>query len=127
MSIAKIQSGDKVKVIAGNYKGTVGEVVKVIKTVAKNGKIKIRASVSSVPKIAKYRKSSSFQGQTYPGLKTETDRFIDTSNLSLLTADDKLSKVKITLEGDKKVRVLKKTNETIKKVVLPKLPKSQES
>jgi ribosomal protein L24 len=128
MSIAKIQSGDKVKIIAGNYKGTIGDIVKVVKKVSKNGKIKIRASVSSVPKIAKYRKSSSFQGQSYPGLKTETDRFLDVSNLSLLTDDLKVSKVKISIDDkNKKTRVLKKTNEVIKKISLPKLPKKEEN
>ncbi len=123
MSIAKIQTGDQVKVIAGNYKGNVGQVLKVVKRKSANGKvIKIRAAVSNVPKIAKYRRSTVVQGQSYPGMKTETDRFIDLSNLSLVTSDQKYSKVKIALdEKGKKIRVLKKTNETVVKQILPKI------
>jgi large subunit ribosomal protein L24 len=127
MSIAKIQSGDSVKVISGNYKGITGEVSKVVKIVAPNGKIKTRASLTNIPKIAKYRKSSTFQGQKYPGLKTETDRFLDVSNLTLLTSEGVPSKVKIiTSETGKKTRVLKKNNQTILYTKLPAIKKSVE-
>jgi large subunit ribosomal protein L24 len=127
MSIAKIQSGDSVKVISGNYKGITGEVSKVVKIVAPNGKIKTRASLTNIPKIAKYRKSSTFQGQKYPGLKTETDRFLDVSNLTLLTSEGVPSKVKIiTNETGKKTRVLKKNNQTILYTKLPAIKKSVE-
>jgi large subunit ribosomal protein L24 len=126
MSIAKIQSGDSVKVISGNYKGITGEVLKVIKVIAANGKIKTRASISSIPKIAKYRKSSTFQGQKYPGLKTETDRFVDTSNLTLLSPEGKASKVKIIIaDNGKKTRVLKKNNQTVLNMKLPTIKKAE--
>ena len=85
MSTVKIQTGDTVQVISGNYRGTVGVVTKVIKTKARNGLTMKRASVSTVPKIAKYRKSQSVQGTTYPGQKFDIDRTIDLSNLMLFT------------------------------------------
>lgn len=116
MSISKIQTGDQVKVIAGKFKGTIGQVIKIVKKQAKNGLTQVRAAVSNVPTIANYRRSNVFQGQKYPGLKTETDRLIHVSNLSLLTPDLKPSKVKIEIkDGGKKVRVLKKTGGVVSK------------
>ncbi|MEM1312013.1 MAG: 50S ribosomal protein L24 [Patescibacteria group bacterium] len=116
MSIARIQSGDQVKIISGKFKGTLGTVTKVSKSVDKRGIKRVRASISSVPKIAKFRKSSVYQGQKYPGMQTETDRLIDVSNLSLITADGKPSKVKIIVEKNgKKTRLLKKDGEVVVK------------
>jgi large subunit ribosomal protein L24 len=114
MSIAKIQTGDQVKVISGNYKGTTGQVIKVVKKVLPNGKIRIRASVNSIPKIVKYRKSNVVQGQKYAGLMSQVDRTVDISNLSLVTSDFKVSKSKVVVDDSgKKTRVLKKTGESV--------------
>lgn len=114
MSIAKIQTGDQVKVISGNYKGTTGQVIKVLKKVLRNGKVRVRASVSSIPKIVKYRKSSIVQGQKYAGMMSQVDRTVDISNLSLVTSDLKVSKTKIRIDDTgKKIRLLKKNDELV--------------
>jgi large subunit ribosomal protein L24 len=118
MSIAKIQSGDKVKIIAGNYRGVTGVVTKVIAKKQRNGLIIKRASVSGVEKITKYRKSQTFQGQKYPGQRFDTDRFIDLSSISLVDGDQ-ISKAKITMIEGKKVRVYKKTDNSVKKSAIP--------
>ena len=120
MSTAKIQTGDTVQVISGNYRGTVGVVTKVIITKARNGLTMKRASVSTVPKIAKYRKSQSVQGTAYPGQKFDIDRTIDLSNLNLFTGLT-ISKSKIELKDGKKVRVYKKTSETVTKEKVAKI------
>jgi large subunit ribosomal protein L24 len=127
MSIAKIQTGDNVKIIAGNHKGLTGVVTKVVKSNMKNGSTRIRASVNSVPKIAKYRASQSFQGQTYPGAKFEVDRLVDISNLSLLTPANETSKVKIEIKGDKKVRIYKKGGLQVAKVEIKKDEKADKA
>jgi large subunit ribosomal protein L24 len=128
MSIAKIQTGDTVKVIAGNFKGSVGVVTKVQKKQYRNGIIKTRASVNGLPKIAKYRKAQTFQGQNYPGAKLEVDRFIDVSNLSLVDAKNKLSKVRIEISKDgKKLRVLKTTSKVVEKLTSSKKTKQLET
>jgi large subunit ribosomal protein L24 len=122
MSIAKIQSGDTVKVIAGNFKGTVGMVTKVVSTTARNGLEKKRVSVSNVAKIAKFRKSQTFQGQKYPGQQFEIDRTIAISNVALFN-NNQVTKSKIEVKNDKKVRVYKNTNEVVIKSVVPKIEK----
>jgi large subunit ribosomal protein L24 len=120
MSTAKIQSGDKVKVTSGNHKGIVGIVTSVNKKIRANGSMVKRATVNTVPKIIKYRKSQTFQGQTYPGQKLEVDRSIDVSNLRLITSDDKLSKVKVELKDGKKTRVYKINGKLVEKTKIEK-------
>jgi large subunit ribosomal protein L24 len=117
MAKAKIQTGDTVKIIAGNYKGLTGQVLKVVKK--DNGKVvKTRASISTVEGINKYRRSFKYNGQEYPGSVYTVPRMIDISNLSHLTKDGKLSKVLIKTDDKtgKRVRVLKKTGTEIKSV-----------
>jgi len=111
MSIRKIQTGDKVKVISGKYKGTLGQVVKVVSK-ERPGKLpQLRAVVTNIPKIAKFRKKNAAYNQ--PGQQLEIDRMLDLSNLSLVTSDGKVSKVKIELKDGKKVRVLKKNSQEL--------------
>jgi large subunit ribosomal protein L24 len=124
MSIAKIQSGDTVKVIAGNYKGTIGMVTKVVSSAARNGLIKKRVSVSNVAKIAKFRKSQMFQGQKYPGQQFEIDRTIAISNVALFTGEE-VSKTKIEVQNNKKVRVYKKTSNVVIKERVAKPEKAK--
>jgi large subunit ribosomal protein L24 len=107
MSIAKIQRGDKVKVITGSFKGTVGTVTKVIKT--SKGK---KAAVKGVPMIAKFKKSFTYDGQSYPGSISYVDRFIDISNLAVVDDKGDISKVGIKFEGKKRVRYYKTTGKT---------------
>lgn len=123
MSKAKIQSGDTVKVISGNYKGTIGVVTKVIKKVKPNGKLSLRASVNSIPKIAKYRKSQTYQGQSYPGAILQADRTVDISNIALLDDKEKVSKIKIEINDGKKTRFYKSTGKIVSKVKIEKTSK----
>jgi large subunit ribosomal protein L24 len=123
MAKAKIQTGDTVKIISGGYKGTIGQVLKIVKK--DNGKVvKTRASISTVEGINKYRKSFKYNGQDYPGSVYKVPRMVDISNLSHLTKDGALSKVLIKTDAKtgKRTRVLKKTGIEIKsvKVVIEK-------
>ena len=121
MAIAKIQTGDTVKIIAGNHKGITGQVLAIVKK-TKGKKLSTRANVAGVPGIAKFRRSFKYDGQGYPGSMYTVPRLVDVSNLSHLTTDGKLSKVKIQIdESGKKQRVLKKTDATITRVKIAKV------
>ena len=116
MSTAKIQSGDSVKITAGNYRGTTGRITKVVHITLPNGQLRVRASVDNVAKIVKYRKSQSVQGQKYPGSMGSVNRMIDISNISLVDDKGAVSKVKIAIDDKKKkTRVLKTTGATVAK------------
>ena len=123
MSIAKIQKGDKVKVIAGKYKGTIGVVQKVIKKLPKFYKkntkpvyIK-RVLISEIPGLVKYRKPMVYQGESIPGQMTSKPRSIHISNVALVMNDKgDISKIKIQLntKGGKQ-RVYKKNGKIVVK------------
>jgi ribosomal protein L24 len=120
MSIAKIQTGDTVKVIAGNYKGLIGQVIKVVKVNAKYGnKVNTRVAVSTVPKISKFRKAQTHQGQEYPGSITAVDRLIDISNVASWNGTT-TSRVRIAVIDGKKVRTTL-NGDVINKVRLEKV------
>jgi large subunit ribosomal protein L24 len=126
----KIQAGDLVKVISGAHKGHVGTITKVYnKKDPKTSKIaNVRVAVSGLKKIQKFRKSFTFQGQKYPGQIFDIDRKIDISNVMLVSADNKVSRVKIQIdEAGKKTRVLVKTGDTIQKNKIVKEKKSAET
>jgi len=126
MSITKIQTGDKVKVISGKYKGTIGVVTKVINhQISKHVSTK-RVSVTNIPQIVKYRKSVNYQGEFYPGSQSFIDRTIDISNVSLITENNLVSKSKIEVKDGKKVRILKKNQKQVIKEVLTETPKKEE-
>ncbi|GEM_PF-1016757 len=116
MSIAKIQKGDRVKVIAGNYKGTVGIVSKVINKKLPKGGVKTRVAISELPKIVDYRRSMKMY--KIPGEMRLKDRLIDVSNVQLVTDDGQVSRVAIEVIEGKKVRVYKKTGQKVEKVIL---------
>jgi large subunit ribosomal protein L24 len=130
MSIAKIQSGDSVKIIAGNYKGITGTVTKIIHKKYPKGKgkflVKTRASVDTIKKIAKYRKSTVYQGQKYAGSMSQVDRFVDVSNLMLLDENMKATRVRIEVKDDKKTRIFATTSGAISKKILPKVKKNND-
>jgi large subunit ribosomal protein L24 len=126
MAKSKIQSGDNIKIISGGFKGTAGQVLKIVKK--GNGKFeKIRASISTVPGITKYKRSFKYQGQDYPGSMYTVPRLIDLSNLTLLTEKGEISKVIVKEVEGKRVRTLKKTGEVVTKTKLAKIkPQAQE-
>ena len=99
-----IKKGDKVKVIAGAYKGVEGEVLEVSPK-------KYRAIVENVNVMKKHAKPTNDQ----PGGIREINTSIHISNLMLI--DPKSgdpTRIGFRMEGEKKVRYSKNSGETIK-------------
>jgi large subunit ribosomal protein L24 len=103
MGKLKIKSGDTVKVIAGDHKGTEGKVITVLTD-------KNKAIVEGVNMVKKHMKPSA---QSPQGGIVEKEAAIQISNLSLLTSKGETTRVGYRMEGDKKVRFAKKSNEVI--------------
>ncbi len=103
MTKLKIKSGDTVKVITGDHKGSEGKVLKVLTD-------KNKAIVEGVNLVKKHTKPSA---QNPQGGIVEKEAPIQISNLSLLTASGETTRVGYKVEGDKKVRFSKKSNEVI--------------
>ena len=103
MGKLKIKSGDTVKVIAGDHKGTEGKVLTVLTD-------KNKAIVEGVNMVKKHMKPSA---QSPQGGIVEKEAAIQISNLSLLTSKGETTRVGYRVEGDKKVRFSKKSNEVI--------------
>ena len=103
MSKLKIKSGDLVRVIAGNHKGSEGKVVRVFKE-------KNRAIVEGVNMVSKHKKPNA---QNPQGGIVKQEAALHISNLSLLTAKGETTRVGYRTEDGKKVRFAKKSNEVI--------------
>ena len=103
MTKLKIKSGDTIRVIAGDHKGSEGKVLKVL--IDKN-----KAIVEGVNMVKKHTKPSA---QSPQGGIVEKEASIQISNLSLLTSKGETTRVGFRMEGDKKVRFSKKSNEVI--------------
>jgi len=103
MTKLKIKSGDTVKVIAGDHKGSEGKVLKVLKD-------KNKAIVEGVNIVKKHTKPSA---QNPQGGITEKEAPVHISNLSLLTSKGETTRVGYRMEGEQKVRFSKKSNEVI--------------
>lgn len=99
----KIRKGDNVKVVAGAQKGTEGKVIKIL---SESG----RVIVEGVNLVKKHTKPSA---QSPQGGIVEKESSIDISNLSLLTADGKVTRIGYRIEDEKKVRYSKKSKEVI--------------
>ena len=99
----KIKTGDIVKVIAGNQKGTQGKVLRVFSD-------KNRAIVEGVNVVKKHNKPSANNPK---GGITEMELSIDISNISLITSDGQPTRVGFKIEKDKKVRYSKKSDEVL--------------
>ena len=99
----KIKTGDIVKVIAGNQKGTQGKVLRVFSE-------KNRAIVEGVNVVKKHNKPSANNPK---GGITEMELSIDISNISLITSDGQPTRVGFKIEKDKKVRYSKKSDEVL--------------
>ncbi|MDE0597757.1 MAG: large subunit ribosomal protein L24 [Dokdonia donghaensis] len=103
MTKLKIKTGDTVKVIAGDHKGSEGKVVKVF--IEKN-----KAIVEGVNMVKKHEKPSAANPQG--GIK-EKEAPLQISNLSLLDKDGKTTRVGYREEDGKKVRFAKSNNEIL--------------
>jgi len=98
----KLKTGDSVRVIAGANKGSEGKIVKIISKVS-------RAIVEGVNMVSKHVKPSAENPQ---GGINKFEAPIHISNLMLLE-NGETTKVGYRIEGDKKVRFSKKSNEVI--------------
>jgi len=102
MTKMKIKKGDKVIVIAGDDKGKTGEVLKAMPKVGK-------VVVQGVNLVKRHTKPS----QASAGGIVTKEAAIQVSNVAIVTADGKASKVGFkTVDGLKK-RVARKTGEVI--------------
>jgi large subunit ribosomal protein L24 len=103
MKKLKIKSGDTVRVITGDHKGTEGKIIKLSKD-------KNKAIVEGVNMVKKHMKPDAKNPQ---GGIVEKEASIQISNLSLLTSKGETTRIGYRMEGDKKVRFAKKSNEVI--------------
>ena len=100
----KIKSGDVVRVIAGDHKGAEGKVLRVYRE-------KNKAIVEGVNMVSKHTKPSAKNPQ---GGIVKKEAPLHISNLSLIDPKSKkATKVGIKVEGDKKVRFSKKSNQVL--------------
>ena len=100
----KIKTGDIVRVIAGDHKGEEGKVVKVDR---ENNK----AIVEGVNMVSKHTKPSAKSPQ---GGIVKKEAPIQISNISLIDPKTKeTTRTGIRIEGDKKVRFSKKSNQVL--------------
>jgi large subunit ribosomal protein L24 len=104
MTKLKIKSGDVVKVIAGDHKGSEGKVSRIFRDANK-------AIVEGVNMVSVHTKPSAKNPQ---GGIVKKEAPIHISNLSLIDPKSKKAvKVGIKVEGDKKVRFSKKSNQVL--------------
>jgi large subunit ribosomal protein L24 len=100
----KIKSGDIVRVIAGDHKGEEGKVLRVYRE-------KNKAIVEGVNLVSKHTKPSAKSPQ---GGIVKKEASIQISNISLIDPKTKeATRVGIRVEGDKKVRFSKKSNQVL--------------
>lgn len=100
----KIKTGDTVRVIAGDHKGTEGKVISVDRE-------KNKAIVEGVNMVSKHTKPSAKNPQ---GGIVKKEAPIHISNISLIDPKSKkATRVGTKVEGDKKVRVSKKSNQVL--------------
>jgi len=104
MTKLKIKSGDVVKVIAGDHKGSEGKVLRVIRD-------KNKAVIEGVNMVSKHTKPSAKSPQ---GGIVKKEAPMHISNLSLIDPKSKeATKVGFKVEGDKKIRFSKKSNQVL--------------
>ena len=103
MGKLKIKTGDTVRVIAGDHKGSEGKVLTVL--IDKN-----KAIVEGVNMIKKHMKPNA---QNPQGGIEEKEAALQISNLSLINSKGEATRVGYRMEDGKKVRYAKKSNEVI--------------
>lgn len=100
----KIKSGDTVRVIAGDHKGSEGKVVRILRD-------KNKAIVEGVNTVSKHEKPSAKNPQ---GGIIEKEAPIHISNLSLIDPKSgEATRVGYEMRDGKKVRIAKKSNEVV--------------
>lgn len=106
MAKVKIKRGDNVIVTTGKNKGSKGEVIEVIRKEGKDP----RVVVAGINIVKKHTKPSASNPQ---GGIVEKEASIHISNVALVDANGKATKVAYKVEGDKKVRIAKTTGKEI--------------
>ncbi len=100
----KIKTGDIVRVIAGDHKGAEGKVLRVYRE-------KNKAIVEGVNMVSKHTKPSAKSPQ---GGIVKKEAAIQISNVSLIDPKTKeATRTGVRIEGDKKVRFSKKSNQVL--------------
>ena len=100
----KVKTGDTVKVIAGDHKGSEGKVLRVDRE-------KNKAIVEGVNMVSKHTKPSAKSPQ---GGIVKKEAPIHISNLALIDPKSKkATKVGTRVEGEKKVRFSKSSNQVL--------------
>ncbi|WP_114285023.1 50S ribosomal protein L24 [Candidatus Halocynthiibacter alkanivorans] len=99
---AKLKKGDKIVVLTGKDKGKQGEITSVNPSAGK-------AVVEGVNVAIRHQR----QSQDSQGGRVPTAMPIALSNLSLLDANGKATRVGFRMEDDKKVRFAKTTGDVI--------------
>ena len=103
MKKLKIKTGDTVRVIAGDHKGSEGKILKLFSD-------KDKAIVEGVNVVKRHTKPNA---QNPQGGILEKEAPIHISNLSLLTNDGETTRVGYQMTGDIKERISRKTKEII--------------
>ena len=104
MTKLKIKSGDTVRVMAGDHKGSEGKVLKVLRE-------KNKAIVEGVNMVSKHTKPSAKNPQ---GGIVKKEAPIHISNIALVDPKSKeTTRTGVRTEGDKKVRFSKKSNQVL--------------
>ena len=103
MGKLKIKTGDIVRVIAGDHKGSEGKILTVF--IDKN-----KAIVEGVNMIKKHMKPNA---QNPQGGIVEKEAALQISNISLINSKGEATRVGYRIEDGKKVRYAKKSNEVI--------------
>ena len=98
----KIRKGDNVVVIAGKDKGRTGEVLRVLPK-------EDRALVRGVNLVVRHQR----QTQAQEGGLIRKEAPIHLSNIAIADSDGKPTRVGFKIEDGKKVRVAKRSGETI--------------
>lgn len=108
MATIKIRKGDTVKVIAGRDKGKTGRVLEVVSE-------KERVLVEGVMMMKRHTKAN--PAKQIKGGIAEKEATVHVSNVMIVTADGKPTRVGYKLEGEgasaRKVRVARKTGEVL--------------
>jgi large subunit ribosomal protein L24 len=105
----KIRKGDRVIVVSGKDKGTVGEVIRV-------NPDERRVVVQGVNLRIKHQAQTQSRGKTIPSGKIEFEAPIDISNVMLLDPKDgKPTRVRIERKDGKSIRVSARTGTPIDK------------
>ena len=100
---AKIRKGDSVVVLTGKDKGRTGSVTKVLP-------IENRVFVSGINMVQRHTRPT--QGDPQGGIKNK-EASIHVSNVALVDANGKPTRVGFKIDGDKKVRVARTTGDVI--------------